>query len=243
LHLFLTYCIEQLKQFALNKHNFHFITGLKPRCSALTYIWEYFQFHVTWVVNIQPSQDQIYFNPIHKKNKLRDLSPQVNYVDWATAALSTKFVPTFADKGSHVVSMTDPCGRVLRFLDRLWYYINITIKILDIIHEIQSPKHRVMSRIVIVILIYNYYCNYRINNNSFIHLFSTSNLPVTTDYAMLWWQGTHLTFIRYDLLQKFVKCKLNSTHAVPYWLGASADTILATLDVAVSRIYYYYKYI
>jgi hypothetical protein len=32
--------------------------------------------------------------------------------------LSAKWLPTFADKGCHVVSMTDPFGRILGFLDR-----------------------------------------------------------------------------------------------------------------------------
>jgi hypothetical protein len=32
--------------------------------------------------------------------------------------LSSKLVPTFADRGRHVVSVTDPLGRILGFLDR-----------------------------------------------------------------------------------------------------------------------------
>jgi CBS-domain-containing membrane protein len=32
--------------------------------------------------------------------------------------LITKFVPTFADRRCHVVSVTDPYGRILGFLDR-----------------------------------------------------------------------------------------------------------------------------
>jgi hypothetical protein len=32
--------------------------------------------------------------------------------------LSAKLVPTFADRGCHVVSVADPYGRILRFLDR-----------------------------------------------------------------------------------------------------------------------------
>jgi hypothetical protein len=32
--------------------------------------------------------------------------------------LSTKLVPTFADRGCHVVSVTDPYDRILRFLDQ-----------------------------------------------------------------------------------------------------------------------------
>jgi hypothetical protein len=32
--------------------------------------------------------------------------------------LSAKSLPTFADRGCHVVSVTDPYGRILCFLDR-----------------------------------------------------------------------------------------------------------------------------
>jgi hypothetical protein len=31
-------------------------------------------------------------------------------------------LPTFADKGCHVVSVTDPYGRILGFLDRSSYF-------------------------------------------------------------------------------------------------------------------------
>jgi CBS-domain-containing membrane protein len=36
--------------------------------------------------------------------------------------LSAKLVPTFADRGCHVVSVTDPYGRILGFLDRSRYF-------------------------------------------------------------------------------------------------------------------------
>jgi hypothetical protein len=36
--------------------------------------------------------------------------------------LSAKWLPTFADKGCRVVSMTDPYGRILGFLDRSRYF-------------------------------------------------------------------------------------------------------------------------
>jgi hypothetical protein len=49
---------------------------------------------------------------------LRCLSPQANYTDRATAALSAKLVPTSADRGCHVVSLTEPYGCILGFLDR-----------------------------------------------------------------------------------------------------------------------------
>jgi hypothetical protein len=36
--------------------------------------------------------------------------------------LLAKLVPTFADRGCHVVSVTDPNGSILRFLDRSRYF-------------------------------------------------------------------------------------------------------------------------
>jgi hypothetical protein len=36
--------------------------------------------------------------------------------------LSAKWLPTFVDRGFHVVSMTDPYGRILGFLDRSRYF-------------------------------------------------------------------------------------------------------------------------
>jgi hypothetical protein len=38
--------------------------------------------------------------------------------------LSAKLVPTFADRGCHMVSVTDPYGRILGFLDRSRYYFS-----------------------------------------------------------------------------------------------------------------------
>jgi hypothetical protein len=48
---------------------------------------------------------------------LSGLSPQANYSD---RRLSAKLVPTSADRGCHVVSVTDPYGCILRFLDRTY---------------------------------------------------------------------------------------------------------------------------
>jgi CBS-domain-containing membrane protein len=36
--------------------------------------------------------------------------------------LSTKLVPAFADRGFHVVNVTDPYGRILGFLHRSRYF-------------------------------------------------------------------------------------------------------------------------
>jgi hypothetical protein len=36
--------------------------------------------------------------------------------------LSAELVPTFVNRGCHVVSVTDPCSRILVFLDRSHYF-------------------------------------------------------------------------------------------------------------------------
>jgi hypothetical protein len=53
-------------------------------------------------------------------NRLRGLNPWAKCINRKTAA--DKLVPTFADRGCHVVSVTDPYGRILRFLDRSPYF-------------------------------------------------------------------------------------------------------------------------
>jgi hypothetical protein len=44
-------------------------------------------------------------------------------------SLAAKLVPTFADRGCHVVSVTDPYGRIIEFLDRLsvefWHLFSV----------------------------------------------------------------------------------------------------------------------
>jgi hypothetical protein len=42
-----------------------------------------------------------------------------------------KLVPTFADRGCHVVSATDPHGRILGFLDRILYTTLSLFEIVD----------------------------------------------------------------------------------------------------------------
>jgi hypothetical protein len=63
---------------------------------------------------------------VRKQNKKKKQTP------WSESAselyrpidrrLSAKWLPTFADKGCHVVSVTDPYGRILGFLDRSRYF-------------------------------------------------------------------------------------------------------------------------
>jgi hypothetical protein len=56
------------------------------------------------------------------KTKLHDLNPRANYTDRATADCGRSDCQLFADIGCHVVSVTDPYGRILGFLDRSRYF-------------------------------------------------------------------------------------------------------------------------
>jgi hypothetical protein len=59
---------------------------------------------------------------IKANNKLRGLSPLANYTDRATAACRRSHCQLFADRGCHVVGVTDPYGRIIGFLDRSLYF-------------------------------------------------------------------------------------------------------------------------
>jgi hypothetical protein len=61
----------------------------------------------------------IYLNII---KKLHGLSSRANYTDRATAACRRSDCQLFADRGSHVGSVTDPYGCILGFLDRSRYF-------------------------------------------------------------------------------------------------------------------------
>jgi hypothetical protein len=56
------------------------------------------------------------------KTKLHGMSPRANYTDRATAACWRSDCQLFADRECHVVSVTDPYGRILGFLDRNRYF-------------------------------------------------------------------------------------------------------------------------
>jgi hypothetical protein len=78
------------------------------------------QFSAPWAwieIKTEFHSGNVYSNLDCIKKKLRDLSPQANYTDRATAA------NFFADRGCHVVSVTNPHGRILAFLDRSLYYL------------------------------------------------------------------------------------------------------------------------
>jgi hypothetical protein len=56
------------------------------------------------------------------KKKLHGLSPRANYTDRATAACRRSNCQLFADRGCHVVSVTDPYSRIIDFIDRSCYF-------------------------------------------------------------------------------------------------------------------------
>jgi hypothetical protein len=56
--------------------------------------------------------------------KTHGLNPRANYTDLANLACPRSDCQRFADRGCHVVSVTDPYGRILGFLDRSrWFSI------------------------------------------------------------------------------------------------------------------------
>jgi hypothetical protein len=57
-----------------------------------------------------------------RKKKLHGLSPRPNSTDRATAACRRSDCQLSADRGYHVVGVTDPYGRILGFLDRSRYF-------------------------------------------------------------------------------------------------------------------------
>jgi hypothetical protein len=72
-----------------------------------------------WCIQNETSDKKIVVLPqINKKtNKLRGLSSRAN-IPTDDRSLSAKLVPTFANIGCQVDSVTDPFSRILGFLDR-----------------------------------------------------------------------------------------------------------------------------
>jgi hypothetical protein len=63
----------------------------------------------------------IYCNALHEKKTPWFESASGLYRP-SDRRLSAKWLPTFADRGCHVVGVTDPYGRILGFLDRSRYF-------------------------------------------------------------------------------------------------------------------------
>jgi hypothetical protein len=71
-----------------------------------------------FLVIVLKNDFMVLLEPRKQTNKLRGLNPLSEVYRPSDRRLSAKLVPTFADRGCHVVSLTDPYGRVLGFLDR-----------------------------------------------------------------------------------------------------------------------------
>jgi hypothetical protein len=72
-----------------------------------------------------PKQSTYYEFVVHsERNELERRSNERLYLHSCIShrRLSAKFLPTFADRGYHVVSVTDPYDRILGFLDRIRYF-------------------------------------------------------------------------------------------------------------------------
>jgi hypothetical protein len=67
-----------------------------------------------------PEKSKGYRKMYYKKNSMVWVSSKLYRPN--DRRLSAKWLPTFADRGSHVVSVTDPYGHILGFLDRNHYF-------------------------------------------------------------------------------------------------------------------------
>jgi hypothetical protein len=76
------------------------------------------------------------------KKKLHSLSARANYTDRATAACRRSDYQLCADRGCHVVSVTDLYGRILGFLDRsplLFYQVAAQLNSRGWVDPVQDP--------------------------------------------------------------------------------------------------------
>jgi hypothetical protein len=79
-----------------------------------------------WIIPYSTSAVMViritYLVSTYYKKKLHGLSPRANYTDRATTACRRSNCQFFADRGCHVVSVTDPYGSILGFLDKSRYF-------------------------------------------------------------------------------------------------------------------------
>jgi hypothetical protein len=78
-------------------------------------------FCLVWCV---PDQEQLClcFLPVPKNKQTPCPESASELYRQSDLCLSAKLVPTFTDRGYHVVSVADPYGRILDFLDRSRYF-------------------------------------------------------------------------------------------------------------------------
>jgi hypothetical protein len=73
-----------------------------------------------WRWSCQPYQPTILYSPPPKKTPWPESASELHRP--SDRRLSAKWLPIFADRGWHVVSVTDSYGRILGFLDRRRYF-------------------------------------------------------------------------------------------------------------------------
>jgi hypothetical protein len=79
----------------------------------------------------------------YHKTKLHGLSPRANHTDRATAACRRSDCQLFADRGCHVVSVTDPYGRILGFLDGAATFLSSSSSV--VLTRLSGPRSRPTS--------------------------------------------------------------------------------------------------
>jgi hypothetical protein len=82
-------------------------------CTLQVWVWRLwiFKWKICW-----------WFRKGLTKTKLHGLNPRANYTDRATTACRQRDCQLFADRGCQMVSVTDPYGHILGFLDRSRYF-------------------------------------------------------------------------------------------------------------------------
>jgi hypothetical protein len=84
----------------------------------------------------------------HIKTKLHGLSPRPNSTERATAACRQSDCQLFADRGCHVVSVTDPYGRILGFLGRSRYFLSSSSSV--VLTRLSGPCSRSTTFFLVV---------------------------------------------------------------------------------------------
>jgi hypothetical protein len=92
--------------------------GLYPYFVAAVQLMCVKHFYV-WLMNLTEKKNGTWHLV---KKKLHGLESASELYRPSDRRLSAKWLPTFADTGCHVVSVTDPWGRILGFLDRSRYF-------------------------------------------------------------------------------------------------------------------------
>jgi hypothetical protein len=108
----------------------------------------------TNTVNANNSQTLMNFKSIiflyvTKKTKLHGLSPRANYTDRPTATCRRSDCQLFADRGCHVVSVMDPYGRILGFLDRSRYFLSSSSSV--VLTSLSGPRSRPITFFFLVV--------------------------------------------------------------------------------------------